>query len=526
MNNTYQFIFQQYSLFPYEKELAKKEISSLFNTKNIQITNDGYKIKSYQKLEQSQILRFTFFRKIIEGNKQETIPSQVFFENSAKTVIGKKELVSNISLKDIVNLSGRKESKYSLHGFHNYKGKFYPQLAKSLINIYLPDKSGIVLDPFCGSGTSLFEANSLGFDAIGLDLHPLAVKIADVKTKSPNWNKNKFKTFVNKFTKSLKDYNSECDYSEKYEGDLNYLKNWFSSKILNKLFYLYNKILQNKSSTYFNFLEIILSDILRECSHQDPKQLRIYKRKDFLKDYDVFSVFIDNLIKESNKVIAYNSVKPDQKYGKSLVYNYDSRELTKLKSKNFPNGIDLVVTSPPYATALPYIDTDRLSLFFFNLISKETRRKLESDMVGNREITNKQRIEFESKMKSNLSRLPKEIYDLIFKIYTLNSKSDVGFRKKNTAGLLYKYFSDMKEIMNEVYIVLKTRGKFLIVIGNNYTVAGDQKIIINNDRLIESMAKQIGFKIHTSLDITVTAQNLVHLKNFIKKNRVVVLERI
>ena len=82
-------------------------------------------------------------------------------------------------------------------------------------------------------------------------------------------------------------------------------------------------------------------------------------------------------------------------------------------------------------------------------------------------------------MKNNDAQLPKEICNLILKIYKLNSNSDVGFRKKNTAGLLYKYFSDMKQIMNEVYEILKPGCKFLLIIGNNYTIAGNKKIIIN-----------------------------------------------
>ena len=44
-----------------------------------------------------------------------------------------------------------------VHGLHPYLGKFPPQLAEALIRRHCPE-GGLVLDPFCGSGTTLVEA--------------------------------------------------------------------------------------------------------------------------------------------------------------------------------------------------------------------------------------------------------------------------------------------------------------------------------------------------------------------------------
>ena len=40
----------------------------------------------------------------------------------------------------------------------------------------------LILDPFCGSGTALVEAQRAGFDAVGIDLNPIACRISRVKT--------------------------------------------------------------------------------------------------------------------------------------------------------------------------------------------------------------------------------------------------------------------------------------------------------------------------------------------------------
>jgi hypothetical protein len=46
------------------------------------------------------------------------------------------------------DLASRKDPKYATHGLHTYKGKFYPQLAKGLLNITGIGEGGLVLDPF------------------------------------------------------------------------------------------------------------------------------------------------------------------------------------------------------------------------------------------------------------------------------------------------------------------------------------------------------------------------------------------
>ena len=56
---------------------------------------------------------------------------------------------------------------------HPYPAKFIPQNARHLLELFPPDEGTAVLDPFCGSGTSLVEAVRLGLDAIGIDLNPL-----------------------------------------------------------------------------------------------------------------------------------------------------------------------------------------------------------------------------------------------------------------------------------------------------------------------------------------------------------------
>jgi hypothetical protein len=61
-----------------------------------------------------------------------------------------------------------------VHRLHPYKGKFIPQLVEYFLDDHTDEfkkevyfqKGDIVLDPFCGSGTTLVQANELGLHDI------------------------------------------------------------------------------------------------------------------------------------------------------------------------------------------------------------------------------------------------------------------------------------------------------------------------------------------------------------------------
>src|ERR1700681_1906743 len=60
-----------------------------------------------------------------------------------------------------------------------WNGQFSPQLIEVLLRTYAP-KGGLVLDPFAGSGTVLYEAGSLGLPAVGAEINPAACKMAQI----------------------------------------------------------------------------------------------------------------------------------------------------------------------------------------------------------------------------------------------------------------------------------------------------------------------------------------------------------
>jgi len=69
-----------------------------------------------------------------------------------------------------------KRGTWATHN-NKYRGNFAPQVARNLILRY-SEENELVLDPMCGSGTSLIEAKLLKRNSIGIDINPNAVELS------------------------------------------------------------------------------------------------------------------------------------------------------------------------------------------------------------------------------------------------------------------------------------------------------------------------------------------------------------
>ena len=54
-------------------------------------------------------------------------------------------------------------------------------LMEYLITLIAPPKDGVLLDPFCGSGSTIIAAHSLGLKAIEIEMNPEYAEIANAR---------------------------------------------------------------------------------------------------------------------------------------------------------------------------------------------------------------------------------------------------------------------------------------------------------------------------------------------------------
>jgi DNA modification methylase len=62
---------------------------------------------------------------------------------------------------------------HAAHQWYRFVLSFPPHLVRDYIKKFELDESHLVLDPFCGTGTTLVECQKLGIQAVGLESNPV-----------------------------------------------------------------------------------------------------------------------------------------------------------------------------------------------------------------------------------------------------------------------------------------------------------------------------------------------------------------
>jgi DNA modification methylase len=500
-----------YRLWPYEEYLREAEIRCMTGQDDRRKSkNTGSALADHFAAD--KLRRLTFTHSFASAHYSRELTWQAILENGDAS-------------KD---RQTRKDPKYATHGLHEYKGKFYPQLAKSLFNLAGLEPGDTVLDPFCGSGTVLLEAFLNGYRGFGIDMNPLAIEIARAKVGILAVESSIIDDLLSDLLTSLRALSvSDRSTTRAFPDEIRpELEAWFPTRVLAKLSSILELVEDIPQVTVRDFCRVCLSNIIREVSHQDPGDLRIRRRKTPLKDAPVVELYIQQVEQQLVRLRHFAA-----KIGKAPVHFLDaqvelgdSREAFAFQQLSLsPDSVRAVVTSPPYATALPYIDTDRLSLMSLLRLPRRERNEIEMKLTGSREITTRRRLEVESRIAKNdfAGILSATARDTILRIFRLNTGSAVGFRRRNMAALVYRYYEDMSRVLRNMDMVVIRKGHLFFVIGDNQTKAGGKDLCIQSGKSLAEIGSSLGWRLKEVIPITVTREARPHTRNSITENQIV-----
>jgi site-specific DNA-methyltransferase (cytosine-N4-specific) len=489
---------QDYSFFPYERHLAERELAAMVGD---DFASDGRRFDLKAKWKKQNLWRLTYFAHYENGDgPHETL--QHLFEKSQQATTGRRHR--------------RQSTRYSVHGLHEYKGKFNPQIARALLNIFRADHTHRVLDPFCGSGTTLVEAAHLGIQGMGLDMNPLAVFLANTKLAALSCDVAKTRQALATVGRALsRSRRFKADDGERHQ----YLSKWFTPEVLTDIERLRIAILE-RSGASADLLLAIASDLLRDWSLQDPGDLRIRRRQTPLPSQPFLEAWREAVLA---KLAVIENVQPLLRLPPppSTARLGDSRVAASFRKSGGKS--DFVITSPPYATALPYIDTQRLSLVWIGLVPPQEIRELEANVLGSREVA-RGRSELEISMKDNSGHLPDDVFKFCGMLANSVSKSD-GFRRQAVPFLLYRYLSGMKSTFSNLHTSLRKGGRMAWVVGVNQTTLGGVPIVIDTPGLLSRVAVDAGFVVEEPIRLQAYHRYGVHQKNAIREESILLFQR-
>ena len=485
-------IWHDYSYYPYERELAAREVTTLFNRPDVRETPAGLELTGVKGT--SPAARLTYFSAATNGR------------TVTKTLQGRLERAARVG-------KTRQATRYSVHGLHEYKGKFNPQVVRSLLNIFGIRSGDRVLDPFCGSGTTLVECAHAGVSGVGIDINPFAVFLANAKLHALVTPVAEMRAAQRRIWGRLQRRSPRvaCGHSAR----IAYLRSWFTPEVLGVIEAL-RAIVEDSAGTDAPVFLAVASDLLRDYSLQDPKDLRIRRRKTPLPDVpfaEAFSAACDRFFGRLEAAQAILGIKLPQCRARQ-------RDAAALLRGAAP--FDAAITSPPYAMALPYIDTQRLSLIWLGLLEPRDVPRVEAELIGSREFRGNARRTTAAALSKNDECLPNAEAAFCLRLHDSLTDRD-GFRRQAVPTLLYRYLVSMRNCFRAVRNVMQPGAPFALIVGHNHTVLDGVRYDIDTPTHLAALAVDTGWTVEELLPLQTYRRYGYHVRNAVRSEKLVTL---
>lgn len=432
-----------------------------------------------------------------------------------------------MGLYDIQKFYSSKETRYLTHDFHPYPNKFIPQIVGALIKEYSKEND-VVLDPFCGSGTILIEANLLKRNAIGIDINPLACLISGVKTTPLEINKLKdvTKTLLDDLYFNLEREGNLNDFAGKINPKIPEFSKrdyWFQENALFGLAILKELINKIEDINIKNFCLVAFSSIIKDVS--DASSLYRFtksKKPKKISRLDVLHKFGNKINQRIRALDEYN-----QKYNPNFIkiYQKDSRYLRNTEYENrlledseqlvldafkspkeeqemfSNNSIDFIITNPP-KFGFDFYRCFGIYFWWLDFDIKELNKTMMEGKKINSKLIN---LNIKNPRFLWLKDSSKEFLNIDFADELINKVRE----KKNCVGIaLLKYYYDIRQVLAQIHKLLK-EGKYCCICASDYVLYGSPMRC--PDTIIE-LAKQVGFKLDKRVTRIIPKKVLIFAK--------------
>jgi len=261
-----------------------------------------------------------------------------------------------------LRLEEYKANSYLTHNLHPYPAKYVPQIPREIIErLTLP--GDWVLDPFCGSGTTLVECALIGRNSVGTDVNPLSCLISKAKSKRLSAKQLKALSQFGESVASLATLTVPKNAIPEFFG----IDKWFMPDVQVELAALLKMIRDVPDIAVRSVLEVVFSAIVVRVSNQDS-DTRYKAVSKVLPKGVVRQVFLPRLSDAIARCTAFSET------AKDVVANVWQLDATRETS---PGGhqFNLVVTSPPYMNSYDYYLYHKHRMRWLGLDVADTQEK-------------------------------------------------------------------------------------------------------------------------------------------------------
>ena len=382
----------------------------------------------------------------------------------------------------------------AFHDWYRFVLSFPPHLVQDYIQKFELKQKSVVLDPFCGTGTTLIEAKLAGMNVIGLEGNPFPHFASSIKT---DWNLNADELSAG--ARQVAEKVSAIFRSQRIDDNLSFddpkdlelktlspeiekliLSNSISPLPLHKTLVLIECLKQFEREQFYRHALLALGNALvfkisnlhfgPEVGVKNPKA-----------DVPVVSNWLFEVEKIANDLrhVAGKS------YLDTKIHLADARSFDMIE----PNSVDAVITSPPYPNEKDYTRTTRLESVLLGFInSKEELRELKKRLIrsNTRGIYKGDDDDQWVSAFPEIQRIAEEIEKRRIEL-----GKDSGFEKLY-ARAAKLYFGGMAKHLADLRKVLRPGAQLAYVVGDQ---ASYLRVMIRTGQILGDIAKSLGYEL-------------------------------
>lgn len=383
--------------------------------------------------------------------------------------------------------SSNNKLRYSDRAFHDWYRfvlSYPPHLVQEYIAKFNLLPESVVLDPFCGTGTTLVEAKKRNIHAIGIEAHPMAHFASQVKT---DWSID-----AQKLQEHAKKLYDQAERLFKQEGDdlrcftpeqsTLLLKESISALPLHKCLILLDVIKNSDDKAFINneLLALAWTSVMIASNLKFGPEVGVSKSKKV--DAAVFEEWlkkISTMIRDLRNYDGHN-------LSHSQCILGDSRNIIHLLKKE---SVDAVITSPPYPNEKDYTRTTRLESTLLGFIqSKDDLRRLKHTLIrsNTRNVYMTDDDDLSIGHNSKITKIAREIERRRIALH-----KNSGFERQYHR-VTKLYFGGMKRHFEQLRPILKPGARLAYVVGDQ---ASYLQVMIRTGELLAEIADDLGYDV-------------------------------
>ncbi|WP_448526690.1 DNA methyltransferase [Parathermosynechococcus lividus] len=369
------------------------------------------------------------------------------------------------------------------HDWYRFVLSFPPHLVQDYLAKFDVGPQQQVLDPFCGTGTTVLECKKLGIPSVGIEANPMAWFAGTTKldwTPDPHTLLEIALEIATRAQAAISIHGEPLRTLPEESYRL-LLKNSISPLPLHKTLILLEAIEGYPEQSYSCHLKLALAKALVTSisNLRFGPEVGVGKQKE---DAPVVEAWLEEVSRIANDLPQLAPLMSVP----SKIYRADSRQILPALS---PKSIDAVITSPPYPNEKDYTRTTRLESVLLGFIkNKSDLRALKQNLIRSN-TRNIYKLDADDRWvnkHTGIQTIAKEIEDRRIKL----GKTSGFERLYHRAVKLY--FGGMAKHLADLRYVLRPGAYLAYVVGDQRSYL---RVMIRTGHLLAEIASGLGYEV-------------------------------